>query len=130
MDVMRNAVILLTSLFYAVISTDVLADEYVAVKARLASMDHDFAYTIEKNGRHTELRAPSATFEIISPKSLSGRIVRILFYEGDLTDILNESGNIAAEYYSLDLPKANVELGHDIVVSDYQVNRIEPTSVE
>ena len=100
----------------------------MAVKARLTGTDQNFTYTVEQKERTFDLQAPSATFEIISPESLSGRTVRIIFHEGNLTDLLDESGNKTAEYYFLELPRANTELRGDIEVSDYQVNRIQPDS--
>lgn len=133
---MRHLILLLVSLASASVSTDVLAndyvlaDDYVAVRARLTGTDPNFTYTVEKNGRTHELQTPSATFEIMSPKFLAGRKVRIYFYLGDLTDLLDKSEEAFAEIYSIELYRANTELDGEIEVSDYQINRLEAVHEE
>ena len=127
---MRHLILLLVSLVSAFAGTGVLANDYVAVRARLTSADPNYTYTVEKNNRTSELQTPSATFVIISPELLAGRNVRIYFYLGDLTDLLDESGEVFAEIYDLELYRANTELSGDIELSDYQINRLEAVSDE
>jgi len=130
MDVVRNAAVLITFFLCAAGSTNALAEEFVAVKARLTGANPDFPYTIASNESYSDFRVPSATFEIISPNSLSGRIIRIVFFGGDLTDLLDESGSSYSEYFHLELPKAQFDLDDDSAFSDYRVNRIQATSDE
>ena len=101
-------------------------NDYVLIEARLTSTAQNYTYTVDQNDRTIQLQAPSATFEIISPKSLAGRTVRIIFHEGDLTDLLDESGSETAEIYMLEVWRANTELPGEIEISDYQINRIQP----
>lgn len=74
------------------------SNDYVLIEARLTGTDQNYTYAINQEERTFDLKAPSATFEIIQPKSLAGRTLRIIFHVGE------------------------------IEVSDYQINRIEPVS--
>ena len=128
MDAARITMVFLVSIVGAVVGTDVLASEYVAIKARLTDTDQKYTYTVEQADRTFDLQTPSATFEIVSPETLSGRKVRILFHEGDLTIFFDESGNKIEGLYFLEIVRTNTELEGNIEVSDYQINRIEPAS--
>jgi len=115
-------------LFCTAVSSVAIPNDYVLIKARLTGTDQNHTWTVEQKERTFDLQVPSATFEIIRPESLAGRTVRIVFRQGDLTDLLDESGNATAEFYLLEIWRANTELPGEIEVSDYQINRIQPIS--
>jgi hypothetical protein len=115
-------------LFCTAVCSVATPNDYVLIKARLTGTDQNYAWTVEQKERTFDLQVPSATFEIIRPESLAGRTVRIIFHEGDLTDLIDESGNETAEFYLLEIWRANTELPGEIEVSDYQINRIQPIS--
>jgi hypothetical protein len=115
-------------LFCTAVCSVAVPNDYVLIKARLTGTDQNYTYTVDQKERTFDLQAPSATFEIIRPESLAGRTVRIIFHQGDLTDLFDESGNETAEFYLLEIWRANTELPGEIEVSDYQINRIQPVS--
>ena len=106
----------------------VLPNDYVLIEARLTGTDQNYTWTVEQKERTFDLQVQSATFEVLRPESIAGRTVRIIFRQGDLTDLLDESGNETAEFYLLEIWRANTELPGEIEVSDYQINRIQPIS--
>lgn len=115
-------------LFCAAVFSVAMPSDYVLIEARLTGTDQNFTWTVEQKERTFDLQVPSATFEVLRPESLAGRTVRIIFHEGDLTDLLDESENETAKFYLLEIWKANTELPGEIEVSDYQINRIQPIS--
>lgn len=115
-------------LFCPAVFSVAMPSDYVLIEARLTGTDQNYTWTVEQKERTFELQVPSATFEILRPESLAGRTVRIIFHEGDLTDLLDESENETAKFYLLEIWRANTELPGEIEVSDYQINRIQPIS--
>ena len=106
----------------------VLPNDYVLIEARLTGTEQNHTWTVEQKERTFDLQVPSARFEVLRPESLAGRSVRIIFHQGDLTDLLDVSGNETTEFYLLEIWRANTELPGEIEVSDLQVNRIQPIS--